>query len=493
MSDVAANLVIEGGLVWRPDDGGWRSEDVHIRDGRFDADPAPDRGDVQTVSARDRLVIPGLVNAHTHAHNNLLKGTGDCRYLEGHINAMSAVGSWSPRDLYLSTMVGAIEMLKSGTTTAYDMVRAPTDAHVEACVQAYDDAGMRAVIAPAISDAPFVDAVPGLVSMLTPETVAALRAAGPPPRSVALEFAERSVRSWNGAGGGRIQISIGPLIADVCSDDLLADVAGLADDLGVGTHMHLLESKTQALQGLVRGRGLPWVSHLSDLGYLRSRSTFAHAVWLTDPEVALLADHGSTVVHNPASNLKLGSGLAPVFDYRRLGLTVALATDGAASGDSLNMFGAMWLVGLLNHSRSPDPSEWLSASDVLELATSASDRALGLSGRIGAVVPGAIADLVIVDPQRAGMTPLNDPTTQLVYADAGAAVERVIVDGRVVVDEGGVVGIDEEDILAEAREAANRLDLGVALTGPHAELQASLDVLQGGLRGKSYPVNRYTG
>lgn len=488
------DAVVSGGLVWDAGAGTWTVRDIHVRAGRF-VDPPGDQLETQpatVVDARGRWVIPGLVNAHTHGHNNLLKGTGDCRWLEGHINAMTAVGQWSPRDLYVSTMLGAIEMLKTGTTSAYDMVRAPTDEHVAACVQAYADAGMRVVIAPAVSDLPFVDSVPGLAGDLPADLLRRLRESGPPSREVGLAFAERAVRAWHGARDGLIQLAVGPLIADVCSDELITEAAALARDLGVGTHMHLLESKVQALNGPRRGAGSPWVNHLDRLGYLGPESTLAHGVWLTPDEVALLAERGSTVVHNPASNLKIGSGLAPVSDYRRAGVTVALATDGAASGDTLDMFSAMWLAAMLSHSRTPDVDHWLTASDVFSMATAAGSRAMGSAGELGTIETGALADLVLVDPDSVNLTPANDAMTQLVYCGAANSVDLVMVAGRIVVRDRAVVGVDEAAILAEARETALRLGTAAGLGGTQAELQSHLDAYQARLLSVDYPVDRYT-
>jgi 5-methylthioadenosine/S-adenosylhomocysteine deaminase len=485
--------LIAGGRVWESGSRSWGDVDIMIDGPRIAAVGAnlPRRGVEHVVDARGKLVIPGLVNTHTHGHNNLLKGTGDCRWLEGHINAMTAVGRWSPRDLYLSTMVGIIEMLRSGTTAVYDMVRAPTDEHVAAAVQAYADAGMRAVIAPAITDLPFVDSVPGLAERLPADVVAAARASGPPSADTCLAFAERAVLSWHDSGDGLIGMAVAPLTADSCSDELIAGAARLSRRLGVGTHMHLLESKYQAINGVRRSGGATWVEHLHVLGYLGPESTFAHGVWLTDAELTLLAASGSTVVHNPASNLKLGSGLAPIADYLSAGVNVALATDGSASGDTLDMFAAMWLAAMMTHARTPRVERWLTAAEVFDLATARGARSLGLEGRIGTLAIGALADVVVIDPDDARMTPLNNAMTQLVYCGVGGLVETVVVNGRVVVENSAVVRIDEHSLLDEARQAAVRLGTAEPLSGSQAIIQAHLDDLQRDIGTAAFAVDRF--
>jgi guanine deaminase len=488
-----SELVVRGGRVWDRDRERWRDLDIQIHGGRIvEVAPPSLVSDRPSLEATGCLVVPGLVNAHTHAHNNLLKGTGDCRWLEAHIAAMSAVGSWSPDDLYLSTMVGALEMLATGTTAAYDMVRAPTDEHVAAVVQAYDDVGMRAVIAPAVADIPFYEAIPGLADLLPVDERRDLEASTRlPDAEAAAAFAARALSAADRLPGERVRMAVGPLIADSCSDDLLRRLAELAQSADAPLHMHLLESKLQALNGLTRGSGRPWVVHLAALGALAPRSTFAHAVWLTDEETAVLADAGASVAHNPASNLKLGSGLAPVADYRRHGVNVAVATDGAASGDSQDMFAAMWLTALVNHARTPDPSGWLSAAEVFEMATVAGSAALGLPSGAGEIRVGAPADLALVALDSARLRPVNDPSIALVYGGAGACVRSVVVDGEVVLRDGRATRVDSDELLERAERAAHALGTASRETEQTARVTDLMRDVQSGLADRPFPIDRY--
>jgi guanine deaminase len=472
-----------------------RECDVAIEGNRIAAllDPSQTaRTDTAVLDVTGQWIVPGLVNAHVHAHNNLLRGTADCRWLESHVNAMAVVTDWRPEDLYLSTLLGIAEMARTGTTAAYDMVRAPSREHLAAIVAAYSDAGLRVTLAPAISDVSFVDSVPGLSALLPDETRAALTAAPLPSVEENIRFAAEAISEFHGAAEGRVSVAVGPLIADVCSDELLRACGELSRDASVGLHAHLLESKHQALNGVRRSGGRTWGVHLADLGVVDERSTFAHGVWLTGDDVRVLADRGASVVHNPASNLKLGSGLAPVADYRDAGLSVALATDGAASGDSLDMTSAMWLAAVASHVRTPDPRRWLDAQGVFEMATAGGARALGVAG-LGRLEVGALADLFVLDANRLPLVPANKPLVHLVYGLPAAAVSMTIVDGRVVCDRSGLRCVDTSTLVDDARRAAARLGTAAAPTGHRAVLEEKLRELQFRLADEPFPVERYVG
>lgn len=476
--------VLRGGAVLEPD-GSLRECDVLVEGNRIAGVGSVSDADVLDVTGQ--WIVPGLVNAHVHAHNNLLRGTGDCRWLESHINAMAVVPDWRPEDLYLSTLLGIAEMARTGTTAAYDMVRAPSREHLAAVVQAYADAGLRATIAPAITDVPFVDSVPGLA--LPAATQAALRAPLPSAASC-VRFAADAIAEFDGAADGRVRIAVGPLTVDSCSDELLRRSGELSRSASVGLHAHLLESKLQALNGVRRSGGRTWVGHLAALGMLDERSTFAHAVWLTPDDVRVLAEHGATVVHNPASNLKLGSGLAPVVDYLDAGLSVALATDGSASGDSLDMTSALWLAALASHVRTPDPRRWLDAPTVFAMATVRGARALG-GAATGALTVGAPADLFVLDARRLPLVPANQPLLHLVYGLPTSAVSLTMVDGQVVWDSSGLRQVDTSSLVEDARRAAARVGSTAVPTGDRLALEEALRSLQYGLAGEPFPVQRH--
>ncbi len=415
----------------------------------------------EELNATGHIVLPGLVNAHTHAHNNLLKSLGDNWTLEDLLTHGPALnGCRTPEDHYLSAAIGAIEMLKTGCTAAYDLfmaLPAPSSEVVEAVVRAYVDVGVRAVVAPAVADIVFYRVVPDLFDLLPRRLRRTVEQIQTAPTEGLLQLTENTIRLWNGAAGGRIRVAVAPTIPGQCSDELLLGCQRLVQEYGVGLHTHLAESKVQAVYAQ-RHWGKTIVAHLADLGLLGPGFVGAHGVWLTPEDIHLLADAGAGVAHNPASNLKLGSGIAPTREMLEQGLTVGLGTDGSMSSDNQNMFEAMRFAALVNKVRFPhDQDHWVGAKDVFAMATRGSARVLGLADDIGAVAPGRKADLVLVRNHSAFLQPLNHALNALVYAETGADVTTVLVGGRVVLDNGRVLTVDEDQLRTQAQEAADRL------------------------------------
>jgi 5-methylthioadenosine/S-adenosylhomocysteine deaminase len=456
-------LLVHGGHVLNPSYTALERADILIEAERISAVGqalalAPD---THRLDATGCLVLPGLVNAHTHAHNNLFKGLGDNWTLEDLLNHGPALnGNRTPEDHYLSAAIGAVEMLKNGCTAAYDLFMAapaPTAEDIESVIRAYTDVGLRAVIAPALADLVFYHTMPGLLDLLPSDlrrTVDGLVAA---PTAGVLQIAEEAVRRWQGTASGRISVAVAPTIPGQCSDAFFSGCVRLARDYGVGLHTHLAESKVQAIASQQRW-GKTLVGHLAELGALDSRFVGAHGVWLTDDDIRQLADAGAAVAHNPASNLKLGCGIAPVREMVEQGLTVGLGTDGAMSSDNLNLFEAMRFAALVGKVRFPhEPSRWLGAQTAWDLVTRGSARVLGMADALGAVAPGYKADLVLLRADSVFLRPLNHPLNALVYAETGADVDTVLVDGRIVLEHGTVLTVNETHLRAQAQDAADRL------------------------------------
>jgi guanine deaminase len=212
----------------------------------------------------------------------------------------------------------------------------------------------------------------------------------------------------------------------------------------------------QAVSGRrMYGQTLP--EHLAEIGFLGPRVSFEHGIWLTSGDVELVREHGVTVVHNPLSNLKLGSGICPVPELLRAGVPVALGTDGTSSNDSNDMLGVLKAASLLHKLWETDYEEWVGAAEAWRMATLGGARAAGDSDGLGALEPGRRADLVLLDLESLAFTPLNDPLRQLALASTAAAVDSVLVGGRWVLREGRLTGIDEDAILAEARETGREV------------------------------------
>ena len=412
------------------------------------------------LDARDRLLIPGLVNAHTHSHGALTRGLpGDRVPLEillttgGALNANRTV-----EDKRLAAQLAAIEMVRKGCTAAYDMfveLPAPTVDGVHAAARGYADVGMRAVVAPMMADRTFYRALPGLLDALPEPLRGQAEAMQTAPSETSLAACREIVRGWP-LDRALVRPGLGPTIPMHCSDEFITSCRDFARDLDLGVQMHLGESRGQAVLGRKK-YGKTLTAHLRDLGLLGPRFSGAHGVWLDADDVKMLADAGSSVAHNPTSNLRLGSGVAATRMMLDGGLGVGVGTDSPASSDTQNMFEAMRWASYLSRVSTLDYRRWITAEEAFTMATAGSARVLGMDGHIGRLAPGYRADIVLLDLSRPDFVPLNDVLLQLVFSEAGAAVDTVMIDGRVVLDRGRIVTVDEQKVRAAAEAAAARL------------------------------------
>ena len=412
----------------------------------------------QVIDASRRVLIPGLVNAHMHAHGALGRGAGDRWNLELLLNNAGAInGRRTVEDKYLSAALGAVEMISKGGTACYDMAvefPAPTVEGVAAVAQAYADVGIRAVVAPMIADRTFYEAIPGLLAAVPPALrpgVDALRLA---PAEQTLAAVRHAIAGWK-QPRDRVRPALGPTIPLHCSDEFMTACRDLARDLDLGLHMHVAESRMQAVVGQSRyGRSL--TAHVAELGLLGPRFTAAHAIWIHDDDIRRLADAGASVAHNPGSNLRLGSGIAPVRRMRERGLNVGVGTDGASSADNLNMFEATRLASFVSRVVDELPDRWIATREALAMATMGSARALGFTD-IGVIKAGFMADITFLDAGHVNYAPINDVVNQIVHAEDATAVRSVMIDGRLVLDEGRVTTVDVGHLTAQAEQAAERL------------------------------------
>jgi 5-methylthioadenosine/S-adenosylhomocysteine deaminase len=455
--------------------------------------PAP--ADAARLDAWGKLIVPGMINAHTHAHNNLIKGVIDNVTLELFLNAGPAMYlNRTPEEQYLSALLGAVEMVKTGATAAYDLfmrLPSPTIESIEAVARAYADAGLRAFVAPAVADLLFYEWVPGLMKALPEALREEVELRRPPHGHQILKTVRDGLLRYHDLAGGRVRLAVAPTIPGQCTDEFLVGCKRLAEEFGAGLHTHLAETKIQALSALGR-HGRSVTRHLHDLGLLGPNFTGAHAIWLDDDDVAMMADTGASAVHNPASNMKTGAGIAPVAAMRARGVNVALGTDGSGASDNQNMFESLRFAALLSKVRSPDYPAWLTAADVFDMATTGSARALGLGDRLGRVAPGYLADLVLVSLDSIYLRPLNDVMHQIVYCETGAAVDTVLVGGRVVVQGGRVLTVNEATLHARVQAAADRLR---EHNRPEWDLANRLAPIVGRvcrvLARQPYPIDRY--
>jgi cytosine/adenosine deaminase-related metal-dependent hydrolase len=407
----------------------------------------------RVINGQNMLAIPGIINAHTHSIENVLRGGSERLPLELWLIQQSAFrAAIPPRLVYLIALAGAAEMLRSGTTAALDhfwMAGPMTSSGLDAVMQAYADIGMRVSLAPMLEDCDLIAkammaANPRLASVWEDET-------GRPDATALLELVEDFVSRWQGQSEGRLRCLPGPGGPQWCSEALLTGCQALADRFGSGLHIHLAETEIQS-RVCRQAYGHPVVFEMDRLGVLKPETSVAHCIWVDDAELDILARTHTKVIHNPVSNLKLGSGIAPVPAMLRRGIQVALGTDGAASNDNQNMFAVLKLTALL-HSPVTKSDHWLEAQEVLEMATQAGAGVLGYhQNELGGLREGCLADIALLDLSQVPVEPLPNAAVYLVYVETGASVRHVIVNGQLVVENGQVLTIPEADILLELRD-----------------------------------------
>ncbi len=446
------------------------------------------------ISAARRLLHPGLVNAHTHGHGNLAKGMGDRWTLELLLTAAPWItGNRSLDDRYLSTQLGAVEMVMKGCTACYDLSfewPLPTVEGLALVAQAYADLGMRAVIAPMVADRSFYEAIPGLTEAMPPALQARVAELRLPPAEATLAAIGAAFADWR---FDREQIcpAVAPTIPHHCSDGFILGCARLARELDVGLHSHVAESKVQAVTG-IRLYGMTQTAHLDRLGVLGPQFTVAHGVWLDDDDMARLGGHGASVAHNPGSNMRLGGGLADSRAMLDRGVNLGIGTDGANCSDNQNMYEAMRLASFVSKVRGPDWRRWLSTREAALAATEGGARALGFAGRIGRIAPGYKADIVMLDLDHPNWLPLNDPVNQLVHTEDGGAVASVMIGGRLVLDDRRLVTVDLGRLRTRVEAARDRL---AAANADNRRLYEALEPVVGshcpGLARAPYHIDRY--
>jgi len=381
------------------------------------------------------VVMPGLVNTHTHAPMVLYRGLADDLALQDwleHYIFPAEAKTVSPEFVRAGTRLAALEMIESGTTTFTDMYY--FEEEIAAVAKA---AGLRGVLGETIIEFPVADA-------RTP--------------AEGLARAERYMKAW--AGDPLIVATVAPHSPYTLDAETLQASRALADRFGVPMLIHVAETETE-LGDSEAAHELTPVAWLDSLGVLGGPTVAAHAVWVSPADIATLAARHVAVSHNPESNMKLASGAAPVTDMRAAGVVVGLGTDGAASNNDLDMFEAMRQASFLQKLRTRDPRA-ISAAEAVEMATIDGARALGLGDLTGSLEPGKRADLITVSMTAARQTPMYDPLSHLVYVTRGDDVRDVVVNGRVLMRDRRVLTLDGPAVLADGNAWAARVRAAVA-------------------------------
>ncbi|TPG37137.1 amidohydrolase family protein [Mycolicibacterium hodleri] len=405
------------------------------------------------------LLVPGLINAHFHSPANHLKGSVPSLPLELFMlfeSPSDPALAPRPREAYLRTMLGAIEMLQRGITCVQDdafLMPFPDPEIIDAVASAYRDSGIRAFLALDQPELPEADKLP-FVEDLAVDMRESFGAAPPAPAAQLLEAYDHLIGTWHGAADDRIRAAVSISAPQRVSLDYFAALDDLAERHGLPLYAHMLETKVQRTlmteQSRFAGRSL--VQYTAAAGLLKPHTNVIHAVWVDDEDMATIAEAGSTVVHNPVSNLRLGSGVLPWRAMLAHGIPVALGTDEAICDDSVNVWTVAKTAGLIHNVAGLDSDDWPTAAEVLTALWSGGARATRRPDDLGAVAPGMLADLALIDLHTIAFTPLNDLREQLVHCEDGGDVVLTMVAGRVVAERGHVTSVDETALLDEARE-----------------------------------------
>jgi cytosine/adenosine deaminase-related metal-dependent hydrolase len=427
-------------------------EDAEAKAALLAAAGRPDGADI--IEGSGKLLMPGFVNAHYHSYDTLQKGLlEDMPFDVWALHSQPAYfGARSTAELRARTLVGAIECLKHGITTVQDMnTLVPQDeAVLDTILAAYDEIGIRVVFSIALRDQAALDIAPFLPDDM-PASVQALVAGSARDPVADLAFVEQQLKRR--PAEARRHWALSPSGPQRASRTLLEGVADLAarHRLPVLTHVYETKAQTAKARAIYGAQGGSMIGYIDEVGLLRGRTTLAHGVWLLPGEIALLAERGTGVAHNPVSNLKLKNGVAPIRRLRAAGVNLSVGCDNCSCSDCQNMFQAMKLFCLLACGTEPDPAG-VHAADAIAAATLGGAHALQLDGVVGAIQPGLRADLVLLDLTDIAFMPLNSVARQLVFSETGRAVETVIVDGRVVLRNRRLTTIDEAAFRAELEE-----------------------------------------
>ncbi|MBL8381451.1 MAG: amidohydrolase family protein [Burkholderiales bacterium] len=423
----------------------------------------------RVIEADGKLAMPGLVNGHFHSPGNMMCGALTDMPLELFMLyevPPGGEGAMGHRLAYVQTLLGAVEMLKAGITAVHDDPYhnpAPTTDGIDAIMQAYADAGIRATVSINHPNRIEYEKYPFLADLLPDAVKARMAAVRRWPAAEIGALYRWFLERWHGQADGRLRIAVSNSAPQRVTDDYFATLSEFSRAHDLPFDIHMLETRLQRVFGQeVWGKSL--VRQVHDLGFLDRRMLVIHAIWVDEADMELLAAAGCTVAHNPVCNLKLGSGVMPFRRLSRHGIPIALGTDERNTDDTTNVWGAMKTAGLIHKIAEPDYRDWPSAAEVLACATRGGARGMGLEGRIGVLAPGAQADLILVDLDTLPFTPLNDLRRQLVFCENGASVRLTMVAGRVVVEDGRVLSVDEPALRAEVRALAAEFRDSLAAT-----------------------------
>lgn len=380
----------------------------------------------KVIDGEGKILMPGLINTHTHLSMTLFRGLADDLSLDTWLNdyIWPVEAHLNGYYCYIGALLGAVELIKSGTTTFSDMYF-----YMEDVARAVDEAGLRAVLSY------------GMIDFADEEKRRAEIAA-----NVDL------FKNCNNAAEGRIKVFFGPHAPYTASKELLDEVRDLASKFNTGIHIHVAETQKE-VEDILEQTGKRPFEYLDDIGFLGPNVVAAHAVWLSEEEIDIIMDREVKISHNPCSNMKLASGISPVANMLSHDICVSIGTDGASSNNNLDLIEEMKTASLLQKVATLDPKV-LTSEETLAMATINGARTLGLENEIGSIEVGKKADLILIDTDEANMTPDSSCiSSNVVYAAKGSNVDTTICNGKILMENRKLTTLDEEEIYKKARAA----------------------------------------
>ena len=439
------------------------SQDVMVSNGKIVTigKDLPTVNVTKVLNGKNNLLMPGLINSHFHSPVNHMKGMLPSLPLEIFMLFESPeleVLRPTPREAYLRTMLGCIEMLKNGVTSVQDdcfFVPEPDQSIIDAVIQAYIDSGMRVRFAldqPEVSE---LKKLPFLADIVSDDLKKELSKPSKVSSEQLLEYYHYLIDNWHGFDDGRIKAAVSCSAPQRVSKDYFLSLDNLSKKYDLPFYAHMLETRLQRVFGEVCLDGRSLVQYTEETGVLSERMNIIHAVWVNNIDLDIIAEYGACVAHNPSSNLRLGSGIMPLRQMLDRNIPVCLGVDEAIADDSVNMWSVMKAAGTIHNLSDWDYSKWPSASEVLLAATKNGGLAMR-EPKLGELEVGAPADLILVDLNSLPFTPLNNLHRQLVYCELGQSVSLTMVAGSIVVSEKQMSAVNEVDILEETREVFER-------------------------------------
>jgi cytosine/adenosine deaminase-related metal-dependent hydrolase len=454
-------------LTMDANDTEYERADVLIADGVIskigpDAAAGVEPGNARVVDGAGKLVMPGLVNAHFHSPVNFLKGALADAPLELYMLYEVPPLQCHTVDAefaYARTMLGAVELLKQGVTTNHDdcfFVPVPTDDEVGAVMSAYTDAGIRATVTLCQVNVREYEKYPFLYELLPDDILSDMEAVPLLSTQELIGHYEKFIGQWHGTAGNRIRCSVSCSAPQRVTPECLRALNDLSRKYDIPYKMHILETRLQRVLGEEKF-GKSVIQYVKDQGVLTDRAIVIHSVWVDDEDVAAMSESGCSVIHNPISNLKIGSGVMPFRRLKDAGINIGLGIDEVPVDDGCNLWTVGKTAGLVHKIADPEYQNWPHENEILEMLTRGGARSMGLEGQVGALVEGYRADMLLIDLDTLPFTPLHNLKRALVFCENGGSLRMTIVDGRIVVEDGKILTVDEPALREKVRGYESQL------------------------------------